>query len=222
MRYLSRAQMQKSDRIAIERFGIPSLLLMENAGRIVAEESIKLLGESQNRRVLVVCGKGNNGGDGLVAARYLVNRRIKTDILFLDKPVNPSRTVETAVNLHIARKMKIPLLTDYKKLLAGKFKKYGLIIDAIFGVGLAREVLPPYSEIVRAINNSGLPIVAIDIPSGLDADTGRPLGIAVKAKLTVTMSAPKKGFLKPGAGFYTGNIIVADIGIPLKILSSLT
>lgn len=263
MRYLSRAQMAKADRITITRYGIPALLLMENAGRIVAEESVKLMGKNRRAKALVICGKGNNGGDGLVAARYLYNRHIHTNILYLDKLINPHRTAETAVNLNIVQKLNIPLLTELppahqlhtrlparggsasrrrhslwrrttggKKiraeirsetdLLAHLFHDYDLLIDAIFGVGLEREVLSPYREVIDAINNSMRPALAVDIPSGLDADTGRPLGAAVRAKVTVTMAAPKKGFLKPSARPYTGKIIVADIGIPDEVITSLT
>ncbi|MFA5794289.1 MAG: NAD(P)H-hydrate epimerase [Candidatus Brocadiia bacterium] len=222
MRYLSRAQMRKSDRIAIERYGIPALVLMENAGRIVAEQSAQLLSKSSPRRVLVICGKGNNGGDGLVAARYLAEWGVKTYILLLDKLINPDRSAETAVNLRICHRLKIPISTDYHRLLRHGFKSYGLVIDAIFGVGLERAVLPPYSDIIRAINDSGRPVIAVDIPSGLDADTGKPLGIAVQTEITVTMAAPKKGFRTPGARAYIGRVIVADIGIPPQILTSLT
>ncbi len=242
MKHLSRAQMKTADRLAIEQFGIPALLLMENAGRIVAEESIKLLDKDSNAKVLVICGKGNNGGDGFVAARYLFNRHIHVNVLYLDKANNQPRTSETAANLGIIQKLDIPILTELPpthrlhtsskdirqeikyetELLTHLFKDYGVIIDAIFGIGLEREVTSPYKEVIDAINNSGRPVVAVDIPSGLDADTGRPLGTAVRAKLTVTMAAPKKGFQSPGAQHYTGQVVVADIGIPDKVLSSLT
>lgn len=242
MKYLSRTQTKNADRITMKKYGIPALLLMENAGRIVAQEAVKLLGKGKNKKILIICGKGNNGGDGLVAARYLYNWHTHINVLYLDKLINPTRTAETTANFNIVQKLNIPILTELPPahrahtnmknvrieiknetdLLSHLFGDYDLLIDAIFGVGLEREVFSPYKEVIEAINNSARPVLAVDIPSGLDADTGRPLGAAVKAKVTVTMAAPKKGFLKKSARQYTGKIIVADIGIPQEVITSLT
>jgi NAD(P)H-hydrate epimerase len=238
--YLTRTQLKEIDRISTDKYGIPSLILMENAGRAVAEETIKLLKHKKNPRITVICGKGNNGGDGFVTARHLYNQHCRVIIFYLGHlNVHKSRSeahlnslVEQAsdINLNIIRKLKIrmielPWLLD-KDTQQDKtkwntalrlLKTADIIIDAIVGIGLEREIQSPLREFIARINSLNIPVVAVDIPSGLDTDTGQPLGIAIKAKRTVTFGFPKIGFLKPSSRKYLGKLTVADISIPCNI-----
>ena len=215
MRSISVSQAQAFDRYAQEKLGIPSVILMENAGRSVAEEAIKMVrgvrGEVKGKKIVIVCGVGNNGGDGLVAARHLLNAGVKTSIYLIGKASGLKPDPKT--NLYILKKMKqniiqIRLAKDLKGV-----KKADLIIDAIFGIGLSSEVREPYAGIIEYLNRSKKPILCVDVPSGLDADRGRVLGAAVKAKRTVTFVAAKKGFFKLDGPRFCGKIIVRDIGI---------
>jgi len=200
-------QAQKFDRYAQEALGIPSLILMENAGRSVAEVALTMLGKKKN--VLVVCGVGNNGGDGFVAARHLANAGKKVAIYIVGDLAKLKD--DPRINLNILRSQETATFSRrFPKLL----RQSDLIIDAIFGIGLKFEVKSPMSDVIEAMNVSGKSILAVDVPSGLNADTGKPLGIAIKAKQTVTFVANKKGFAK--AKKYCGKIVVKDIGVILQ------
>lgn len=191
-------QARAFDKFAQEKLGIPSIVLMENAGRSAAEVVLKMLGKK--KKVVVVCGVGNNGGDGFVAARHLANAGVNVQVFVVGKISKLKPDPKT--NYNILKKIGI------------KFTKQidsDLIIDALFGIGLRSEVRDPYASVINLMNKSGKPILAVDVPSGLDADTGKVLGIAVKAKKTVTFVASKKGFVK--ARKYCGKIVVRDIGI---------
>ncbi|KPJ68601.1 hypothetical protein AMJ44_06250 [candidate division WOR-1 bacterium DG_54_3] len=209
MRSISVSQAQAFDRYAQEKLGIPSVILMENAGRSVAEEAMQMLRGKGS--VAVVCGVGNNGGDGLVAARHLFNAGVKTSIYLIGKA--SSLKPDPKTNLNILKKMKqniiqIRLAKDLKGV-----KKADLIIDAIFGIGLSSEVREPYAGIIEYLNRSKKPILCVDVPSGLDADSGKILGKTVKANRTVTFVAAKKGFSKLDGPRVCGKIVVRDIGI---------
>jgi NAD(P)H-hydrate epimerase len=198
MRPITVKEAQAFDKKAQAKLGIPSIILMENAGRHVAEVALKMLGKK--KRVSVICGVGNNGGDGFVAARHLMNAGIKVSVLIVGKisKLKP----DPKKNFIILRNMK----AEFTKKIDGD-----LIIDALFGIGLKSEVREPYASVIDLMNKSGKPILAVDVPSGLNADTGKALGIAVKAKKTVTFVASKKGFAK--ARKYCGKVVVRDIGI---------
>jgi NAD(P)H-hydrate epimerase len=234
--HLNRNRLKEIDRIATERYGIPSLILMENAGRAVADETIKLikttLPDKKTPVVIVICGKGNNGGDGLVTARHLHNQHLRVIIFYLGcLNDHKARSDESNINLNIVRKLKIriielPWLLDKssrkhktnRDTTSRLLKTADVIIDAIFGIGLEREIQNPLREFIAQINSSSIPVVAVDIPSGLDMDTGKPLGIAIKSKRTVTFGFPKIGFLKTSAKQYLGRLTVADISIPCDIV----
>jgi len=208
MRPITVKEAQAFDKKAQSKLGIPSIILMENAGRHVAEEALKMLGKK--KQVAVVCGVGNNGGDGFVAARHLLNAGIKVSVLIVGKisKLKP----DPKINFNILKKMEVEVrgnIMDYQGI-SGKIKG-DIIIDALFGIGLRSEVGEPYASVINLMNKSGKPILAVDVPSGLDADTGKALGIAVKAKRTLTFVASKKGFAK--ARKYCGKIVVRDIGI---------
>ena len=216
MQYLNRKQLQKKDRLATTKYGIPSIILMENAGRAAANEAIKLI-RKKIAKITVICGKGNNGGDGFVMSRHLHNQGHMVSAIYLGHIKDrKSRSAATDTNINIVRKLGIriyPLNKNISRLL----KSADIIIDAIFGIGLTREVQGPIKELIAQINSLKKPVLAVDIPSGLDTDTGNPLGIAIKAKLTVTFGYPKKGFRNNESGKYTGRIKVADISLPHSI-----
>ena len=201
--------MQEMDRRAVEKFGIPSLLLMENAGRAVAEEVLKF--KPQN--VLLFCGSGNNGGDGWVAARHLTNRGVICTVVYFEKP----EKADPALNFAILKKMKVPLFL-WKRLAKNRrqalLQRADGVVDAIFGIGISREIGEPYRTAIEEINCSGKPVVSVDIPSGMNADTGKPIGVCVRAQRTVTLARPKLAFKNRFSRAYTGKIIVADILMP--------
>ncbi len=212
MKYLSAAEMRALERRAIEELGIPALRLMERAGQALAGEAFRLAGVGN---YLVICGYGNNGGDGLAAGRLLAERggRVR---LFLVGPPRPF-TAETAANFEALRKT---------GLAAGRLENTAdlevleppeppaAVIDAIFGIGLRGPLEGFYADLVERINSLGVPVAAADLPSGLDADRGEPLGCAVRASVTVTFGHPKLGFRNPAAAAYLGRVVVADIGLP--------
>lgn len=213
MKIPSALEMREIDRRAKEEFSIPTLLLMENAGERVAEVALEML---QGNRVVVVAGKGNNGGDGVASARHLFNLGIEVKVLLLGR--KEEVTGDAKVNLEIAEKMGIEII-EMPDNLPDFLRESDLVIDAIFGTGLKGEVTSPFREAIEAINSSGKPVLSVDIPSGI-GDNGEVLGVAVKADKTVTLALPKRGIiLFPGAE-YAGEIIVADIGIPCQLLSA--
>jgi len=210
-------QIQKLDHIAIHDYGVPSLALMENAGCGVAREIIRRVKKKKNPSVCVVCGSGNNGGDGFVVARHLINAGVQTKIFLIGR--REQLKPDAAVNYHILTKLRYPI--EKIKLLTKSsvriLAKADIVVDAIFGVGITREIENPYRDIIQAINRYAKYIVSIDIPSGLDGTTGNIYGVCVKANRTMTFSFAKKGFFKKQGPCYAGKIVVIDIGIPEKL-----
>jgi NAD(P)H-hydrate epimerase len=189
---------------------------MENAGRAVAEVAAEMLGHK--KRIAVFCGKGNNGGDGFVCARHLLAKKKSVDIYLLGrtKDLKGSALKNLKILMNLGKKViKIPDLITWDKIKT-KIEHCDLIIDGILGIGLRGNVEEPLSTIIKDINNSKAPILSIDTPSGLDADTGKPHGICIRATKTVTFVATKKGFLKKKAKIYTGRVIVKDLGFYYK------
>ncbi len=195
-----------------EHLGVSKFLLMENAGRRVAEFCMRILGNKE-ARVLVVAGPGNNGGDGFVAARYLA-QTYKVRVFLLARP-SEIRTLEARKNWEILEKMRLSMELHYGydlQKLKEIIKDSDLIVDAIFGTGLKGVVREPYKTAIEYLNSSRKIIVAVDVPSGLNPDTGEVHGVAVKASYTITFHRVKKG-LETGRN-YAGRIEVVDIGIP--------
>jgi NAD(P)H-hydrate epimerase len=208
---LTRAQSRRVDLICAERFGIPSILLMENAARALVEPVLQLLAPTGERRVLIVCGGGNNGGDGFAAARHLHNAGCQP-LLLAATPVS-QLTGDAATHAQIAGRIGLPIEPATPDRIRGTPAE--LIIDALLGTGLDQPPREPAAALIRAMNARGLPILAVDLPSGLDCDTGRPPGPpehCIRAEVTVTMVAEKAGF--PLARDWTGKVIVAGIGAP--------
>jgi NAD(P)H-hydrate epimerase len=208
---LTRAQAREMDRIAMEELHIPGIVLMENAARGIAQVALQRL-ERRPGPVAVVCGPGNNGGDGLAAARHLANAEKDVRIHLVVAAEAYREGSDPAIHLAVARAMGLALRDDLE--LDGA----ALILDGIFGTGLRREVRPPFGAAIEAINAAGGAVLAIDLPSGLDADTGAILGAAVRADVTATMGAKKVGFaLGEGPGL-VGEVEVIDLGIPPTVV----
>ena len=214
---MTRRQVRSVDRWAIDEIGITGVVLMENAGRSCAELAIRVLGDVGKPCVTIFCGVGNNGGDGYVIARHLLNNGFKVTTVIcgdVDKIKGDAKA-----NLDILHKMNYPVaMMDMQGCMLSQVSSFcsggDMVIDCIFGTGLAGELRKPYVELIEAINEQGLDIMAVDIPSGLDCDTGEPFGVAIQAMCTVTFVAVKKGFvINESSQQYTGDIFVADIGI---------
>ncbi|MCK5186295.1 MAG: NAD(P)H-hydrate epimerase, partial [Deltaproteobacteria bacterium] len=220
MKVVTAEIMQKLDRRTIEEASIPGIVLMENAGRGAVREILASYPEILKGKVAILAGSGNNGGDGYVIARYLMNRGVSVKIFLLaerDKVQGDARS-----NLDILLKMNASITEvkdlDVWKAILPELEGYRLIVDAIFGTGLRSEVRGLVKEVINDINRFNIPKVAVDLPSGLNANTGEVLGACVKAKLTITFALPKRGLLiYPGADF-AGRLKVVDIGIPSYIL----
>lgn len=211
---LSGRQAREIDHKFREILGVPSLVLMENAGRAVAEEAMRLV--SPGRPVAVFCGKGNNGGDGFVAARHMLLNGIRPDI-FLVADFEQVKG-EARTNLDIAQGLKLKIITVRQgnlSVVQAALPRYALIIDALLGIGLNGDVDGLLGEVIEMINLSRAKKLAADIPSGLDAQTGRVLGHCVKADTTVTFVASKRGMVLGNGPKYSGKIVVRDLGIPL-------
>lgn len=214
MRTVTAAQMREIDRRAAEEFGIPGIILMENAGRAVADAAEGFLskhGGPSKKAITIVCGTGNNGGDGFVAARHLQSRGHAVSIILV-KDQRPS-TQDAQLNFEIALMLSIPV-TVYSPSTTS-FIGSSLIIDALLGTGITQNVSEPYTSLIKAMNAAGLPILAVDIPSGINADTGAVMGTAVRASLTVTLGLPKTGLA--AVREYTGPVSVANISLPPQL-----
>jgi NAD(P)H-hydrate epimerase len=216
MKVVSGQVMQSMDQRAISEFGIPGLTLMENAGRACADAISETFGSGNGRRALIVAGKGNNGGDGYVIARLLGERGWEAAVLLLSAPSSISG--DAAANLARLERGSLILPPVGAELPREIFRKATLIVDALLGTGVKNEVTGSYREAIDAINLSGRPVVSVDIPSGIDAATGRVMGAAVRADLTVSFALAKLGnVLYPGAE-YCGRLLVADIGMAPAVL----
>jgi hydroxyethylthiazole kinase-like uncharacterized protein yjeF len=212
-------QMKKVDKAAIDEFGIPSLVLMENAGRAASDIAYNMLIDKKNR-VICICGKGNNGGDGFVCTRHLINKGINV-LVFLTCSRNKLKG-DAKINFSILEKMNASIYELTKEdnfaNLENEIINSELVVDAIFGIGITGKIKEPYSKIIEIINKNKNKVLALDIPSGLDATEGISLGSCIKADKTITFAACKAGLVKNQGLEYSGKIIVADISIPKQLL----
>jgi NAD(P)H-hydrate epimerase len=214
---LSREEVRNLDRRAIAELGLPGVVLMENAGRGTAE-LLRALGVHGG--VVVCCGKGNNGGDGFVIARHLDNYQIPVRVLLFARP--EELTGDAAINYRVLAASGVPIEIHAGAVLNDEAVRRHLaaaewVVDALFGTGLAGPVRPPFDAVIAAINASPARVLAVDIPSGLDCDTGQPLGPTVRAEHTATFVALKQGFTNPAAQEWLGQVHVLDIGAPRKL-----
>ncbi len=222
---LTREQCRAADAFAIEQLGIPGIVLMENAGRNTADAIERCLPGKRTKpatsRFAIVCGKGNNGGDGFVIARHLELRGHTVSVDLLADPTE--LTGDAATNCAIIERMGVTIrrLSGAKAVAAAakRWRTCDVVVDALLGTGFAGEVREPLAGVIERINALDAPtIVAVDVPSGLNADTGEPGGVAVRADLTVTFLAAKVGMIEPSAKPYVGRLVVADIGAPLDVI----
>ena len=209
--YLTAREMAEFDRTAIEDFGIDELLLMENAGVSVAVVARRMLGGSvAGRTVRVLAGKGNNGGDGLVAARHLCNWGAKISLILggerAELRTNPPRQMAMLEKLGVGSSGP-----------EGGVPEADLLVDALLGYNARGDPKEPLAGLIRGANLSRASTLAVDLPSGLDATTGEPGSPCIKADSTVTLGLPKTGFLNPEARDYVGTLYVADISFPDQI-----
>lgn len=207
-------QMRELDRLTIRDHGVPSLTLMERAGECITEAILENFRSAAKKGVLIVAGKGNNGGDGFVVARFLKQKRIPCEVVFL--ATRADLTPDAAHNCRAFERLKgkvAEVTPGALEILAGKLAGKGLLVDAILGTGIKSEVRGLYAEAIALMNASGVPILAVDIPSGLDTDRGTPLGEAIQAEMTVSLGYAKLGeVIHPGIEF-VGDLVVGDIGI---------
>ena len=223
MRILTAAQMREADRYTIDEIGIPSLVLMENAGRQVVA-AIEAAYETQlDGRVAVLCGRGNNGGDGFVVARTLLQRGIDTSVFVIGALSEVRGDART--NLDILGRLGVTVVEigdeQAWELHFSEISQCSLIVDAIFGTGLKSAVAGMMETIIADVNASDIPIVSVDLPSGMSADTPDLVGDCVDASLTVTLAAPKLPLVLPPGEAYAGDVVIADIGIPHEVIESL-
>ncbi|MBI3811581.1 MAG: NAD(P)H-hydrate dehydratase [Nitrospirae bacterium] len=215
-------EMQQLDRRTIEEFHIPAGTLMENAGLRVVEEIESAWGFLKGKVVTIAAGKGNNGGDGLVVARLLLERSARVSVFLLTP--SDQLTGEAWVNLERFQKIsgRIHILKEGTLgELERDLSQSDLIVDALFGTGLSSPVTGLAANVIASINASGKPVVAVDLPSGIHTDTGRVMGIAVKAAMTVSFALPKRGLLLYPGSDYTGRLKIVDIGIPQALIRQL-
>ena len=214
---MTRDEVRAFDAWAIRQLGLAGVVLMENAGRTCAELILQRFSGAAGAKVCLFCGAGNNGGDGFVIARHLANAGLSPAVVLCGNPDKIEGDAKT--NLEVLRRMGQPIevldpaARSAEARVEDVARGASLVVDALFGTGLRGEVAPAYVRLIEAINALGREIVAVDIPSGLDCDTGRPLGAAIRAARTVTFVALKQGFVSPEAKPYVGEIRVASIGI---------
>lgn len=205
---VSAAEMKQYDRAAVGKYKIPALVLMERAALAAVQTLKEEAGGFHGKRLLAVCGGGNNGGDGLAMARILLEEGYDVDICILAPP--DKRSEETKRQLQILEACGQEILTIFPE------GEYDIIIDALFGVGLSRNIEGNHADWIQRINESGAYVTAVDIPSGIHADSGACMGTAVRADLTVTFAFPKRGlFFFPGRE-YAGKVVCREIGITAK------
>ncbi len=228
---LTTQEVRRVDQLAVDKWGVPSIVLMENAARGAAQELLTLLKRdvglaADQVRIAIVCGGGNNGGDGLAMARHLHNAGAQVNI-DLTRPDEDFKA-DAATNLHIVKQMKLPIhaLTDPGQLPAAvdRWRECHVIVDAMLGTGFFGQVRQPLASVIAAINDlrahSAVVVMAVDVPSGLDADTGQVGGVAIAADLTVTFVTAKPGLLTAGAKTHVGQLIVCDIGVGSDLIDA--
>jgi ADP-dependent NAD(P)H-hydrate dehydratase / NAD(P)H-hydrate epimerase len=223
MKVVTAAQMQALDRRAITDGGVPSLSLMENAGSAVVAAMERTFGPVRGKAIAILCGKGNNGGDGFVVARLLKRRGARV-VVFTMVPARELRGDPATMYRRfsaVGGKTAVKVCPSAERL-QNTLQDSDLIVDALFGTGLSAAITGPYRTAIETLNRAGRPVIAVDLPSGIEADTGTVLGVTVRATLTVTFGLPKLGlYLKAGID-HAGKVVVADIGIPRRFVEEIS
>ncbi len=222
---LTRDQVRRVDAVAIHELGIPGIVLMENAGRNAADRIDEIRAARGGDRVVVVCGPGNNGGDGFVITRHLLNRGVETRVYLAGEAAR--LTPDAGTNHRILKAMGVAIAAagaapSIRELLQA-IRPSDVVVDALLGTGFHGAVREPLASLINGLNAvSKTALVAVDVPSGLDCDTGQPCNATIRATQTVTFVANKVGFRQPGAAAYTGDVTVADIGAPPSLVARLS
>ncbi len=217
MAAIRRQEVRHIDQWAIEQIGLPGVVLMENAGRQAADLAEQMLDQARGAAAAIVAGAGNNGGDGFVIARHLALRGYQPAV-FLVAP-REKLSADAAVNLHVLERLNLTVQdvgAERIGALADHLTPADLVIDAVGGTGITGDLRGVLAEAVRQINAAARPVLAIDIPTGLDCDTGQAGDPCVRATATVTFVDRKPGFDAPGSVEFTGPVTVADIGVPTQ------
>lgn len=222
MRVLNATQMREADRYTIDEIGIPSMVLMENAGRQVVAAMEAWFKPLAEKRIAVIAGRGNNGGDGFVVARTLLDRVLEVGVFLVGRVQDVSG--DARANLEILGRLGVSVVevADEQswELHSSEALTAEVVVDAIFGTGFRGPLHGVLQTIVADLNASGLPVVAVDVPSGLVADTQAVTGEVVQATLTVTLAAPKPAQVLSPACRQCGELVVADIGIPPSVIDA--
>lgn len=221
MKKVTAGKMAEIDKKAREVYGISGLVLMENAGRIAAEIIISdLKGSVKQAKIGIFCGNGNNGGDGFVIARHIANESVKDLIVYAaDKEtIKPGPALE---NFQIIQKMGISIkpIIDFLALDEKRCKSFTLVVDALFGIGFKGSLSNEYAKVAKRVTSLNIKCYSIDVPSGLNADTGEVDGSSFKAFKTITFGLAKQGFFTEKGPSVSGKIIVKNIGFPMELLA---
>jgi hydroxyethylthiazole kinase-like uncharacterized protein yjeF len=220
MRVLNTQQMREADRRTIDEIGIPAIVLMENAGRQAVAAMEAAFDDLATSHVGVLCGRGNNGGDGFVIARTLVQRGVETSVFLLGRVADVRGDART--NLEVLGRIGLTVveITNAQEweLHFSEISRCELLVDAILGTGFHGQLSGLLETVVADVNGLGVPVVAIDLPTGVSADTADVEGEAIEASMTVTLAAPKIPLILPPADSHSGDLVIADIGIPLPLL----
>ncbi len=215
--FFSSSEIRAWDARAIEEFGVPGVVLMENAGRHASEWILAWAQEGKlSAPFHIYCGPGNNGGDGFVVARHLANHLQETHVTLVGGDRSETES-DAAVHREIARRMGIPFVATAQSPTSANRPTCGTVVDALFGTGLSRPIGSPFREWIEMLTDTALPVVALDIPSGLDAELPKTHGTSLRAQWTVTFAARKTSFDTPLGQDLCGHVEVADIGMPRSI-----
>jgi hydroxyethylthiazole kinase-like uncharacterized protein yjeF len=220
MRVLNTQQMREADRRTIDEIGIPAIVLMENAGRQAVAAMEAAFDDLATSHVGVLCGRGSNGGDGFVIARTLVQRGVETSVFLLGSVAEVRGDART--NLEVLGRIGLTVveITNAQEweLHFSEISRCELLVDAILGTGFHGQLSGLLETVVADVNGLGVPVIAIDLPTGISADTPEVEGEAIEASMTVTLAAPKVSLILPPADSHSGDLVIADIGIPLPLL----
>lgn len=216
--YLTSKDVKDIDNYSIKELGIPEIVLMENA----ALKIVKSINEN-DKNIAIICGIGNNGGDGLAVGRHLLCSDKQVNFFIAGSKNKMSTACKTHYNILIKLNANIKFIENDEDLIKLKdtLKTYDLIIDSIFGIGLSREVKGIYRDVIEIMNNTSAYVLSIDVPSGLDANTGEIFGISVNASKTVTFIGEKKGFNSVNAKKHLGKVIVEQISVPSFVVKKI-
>src|SRR5512134_355032 len=220
MRVLNTQQMREADRRTIDEIGIPSIVLMENAGRQAVAAMEAAFDDLATSHVAVLCGRGNNGGDGFVVARTLAQRGVDSTVFLLGTVADVRGDART--NLEVLGRVGLAVVEianaqDWE-LHFSEVSECDLIVDAMVGTGFSGALSGLLETVVADVNGLGVPVVAIDLPTGVSADSHEVAGSAIEASMTVTLAAPKIPLVLPPADSHGGDLVIADIGIPLPVI----